>query len=353
MPVLRSRPPAPPAAARLAAVLRLIDDGRLADLPFDVELWDGSVLPAGASAGSAGRLRVGRGALSYLVDEPNQLGLTRAYVAGDLGFDGDLSALLAQRGRFASVRPSARDRARAVAAAVLAAGPGVLRRPRVPDSEARPRGPRHSRSRRRRARRRVREAGVGDLVEIRIADYRDVADGPYDKIASVGMVEHVGAAQLPAYAAAIARLLRPGGLVLNHGIARLFSEPAGDKSLIQRYVFPDGELPPLAEVVGAPQAAGLETRDVESLREHYALTLRRWLANLHAERAAMTADAGEERVRIWELYLAGSALAFEGGDISVFQVLAARPGGEHGLPLVRGTAAPETVDAAGVTRDAV
>jgi cyclopropane-fatty-acyl-phospholipid synthase len=444
MPVLRSRRPAPPAAARLAALLRRIDDGRLASLPFDVELWDGSVLPAGASAGSAGRLRVGRRALSYLVGEPNQLGLARAYVAGDLGFDGDLSALLAQRGRFASVRPSARDRARAAAAAVLAAGPDVLRRPPVPDSEARPRGRRHSRSRdgaavrhhydvsnafyRRLlgpslvyscgyfaspadrlegaqerklelvcaklrltpgerlldvgcgwgslvihaarhhgvravgitlseeqaalARRRVREAGLGDLVEIRIADYRDVADGPYDKIASVGMVEHVGAAQLPAYATAIARLLRPGGLVLNHGIARLFSAPAGDKSLIQRYVFPDGELPPLAEVVGALQAAGLEIRDVESLREHYALTLRRWLANLDADRAAMTAEAGEERVRIWELYMAGSALAFEDGDISVFQVLAARPGGEHGLPLVRGTAVPETAEAAGVAHDA-
>ena len=120
-----------------------------------------------------------------------------------------------------------------------------------------------------------------------------------------------------------------------HGIARLFSEPAGDKSLIQRYVFPDGELPPIADVVGAFQAAGLEARDVESLREHYALTLRRWLGNLHADRAAMAADAGEERTRVWELYMAGSALAFEDADISVFQVLAARPGAPHGLPLLR------------------
>jgi cyclopropane-fatty-acyl-phospholipid synthase len=175
-------------------------------------------------------------------------------------------------------------------------------------------------------------------VEVRVADYRDVADGPYDKIASVGMVEHVGGAQLGAYAATIARLLRPGGLVLNHGIARLFSEPAGDKSLIQRYVFPDGELPPVADVVGAFQAAGLEARDVESLREHYALTLRRWLGNLHAERAAMAAEAGEERTRVWELYMAGSALAFEDGDISVFQVLASHPGAPHGLPLLRETA---------------
>ena len=94
------------------------------------------------------------------------------------------------------------------------------------------------------ARARVREAGLSDRLEIRVADYREVDDGPYDKIASVGMVEHVGIAPLGAYAARIARLLRPGGLLLNHGIARMFSDPAGDKSLIQRYVFPDGELPP-------------------------------------------------------------------------------------------------------------
>ena len=123
MPVLRPVRSAPPAAARLAAILRRIAGGGLADPPVDVELWDGSVLPAGAPGGSAGRI---------LLDEPNQLGLSRAYVAGELGFDGDLSALLAERVRFASVRPSARDLALATAAAVLTAGPDVLRRPPVP-----------------------------------------------------------------------------------------------------------------------------------------------------------------------------------------------------------------------------
>jgi len=147
MPVLRPVRSALPAAARLAAILRRMAGGGLAGLPVDVELWDGSVLPAGAPGGSAGRLRVSRRALAYLLDEPNQLGLSRAYVAGELGFDGDLSALLAERARFASVRPSARDLALATATAVLTAGPDVLRRPPVPESEARPRGRRHSRAR--------------------------------------------------------------------------------------------------------------------------------------------------------------------------------------------------------------
>jgi cyclopropane-fatty-acyl-phospholipid synthase len=181
----------------------------------------------------------------------------------------------------------------------------------------------------------VRAAGLQEQIEIRIADYREVHDGPYDKIASVGMVEHVGAANLGAYAATLARLLRPGGLVLNHGIAQLFSTPAGEKSLIQRYVFPDGELPPLNHVLGALQGAGLEPRDVESLREHYTLTLSAWLANLGAERAAIHAEVGAERERVWRLYLLGSMLAFADADISVFQVLASRGGAPHGLPLVR------------------
>jgi cyclopropane-fatty-acyl-phospholipid synthase len=185
------------------------------------------------------------------------------------------------------------------------------------------------------ARERVRAAGLTGRVEIRVADYRDVRDGPYDKVASVGMVEHVGVAQLGRYAATIFRLLAPGGLVLNHGIGQLFSQPAGEKSLIQHYVFPDGELPPLATVVGALQAAGLEPRDVESLREHYALTLRAWLANLDAHRDAIVAEVGNERERVWRLYLTGAMLAFADADISVFQVLAARPGAAHGLPLVR------------------
>jgi cyclopropane-fatty-acyl-phospholipid synthase len=184
------------------------------------------------------------------------------------------------------------------------------------------------------ARERIRDAGLADRCEVRVADYREIGDGPYDKIASVGMYEHVGA-QLDAYAAKIAGLLRPGGLALNHGISRLHSAPPGSKNFIYRFVFPDGSLPPVANVTAALQRAGLETRDVESLREHYALTLRRWLANLDESRYEAIAEIGPERERIWRLYLTGSALGFEDGDVTVYQLLAVRHGAPHDLPLER------------------
>jgi cyclopropane-fatty-acyl-phospholipid synthase len=185
------------------------------------------------------------------------------------------------------------------------------------------------------ARERVRRAGLADRVEVRVADYREIADGPFDKIASVGMYEHVGRGELDRYVASVRSLLRPGGLFLNHGIARLHSEPPAGDTFISRYVFPDGELHPVTDVMSAMQEAELEVRDVESLREHYPLTLRRWAANLDARRAEAIAEIGEERERVWRLYLAGCALAFEEGDITVYQVLAARSGAPHRLPLAR------------------
>jgi cyclopropane-fatty-acyl-phospholipid synthase len=185
------------------------------------------------------------------------------------------------------------------------------------------------------ARERIREAGVSDLCEVRVADYREVDDGPYDRIASVGMFEHVGRARLGEYFSRLSRLLRPGGLLLNHGIARLAPGKRNDKSFISRFVFPDGELHHLGTVVEAVEGTRLEVRDVESLREHYTLTLRRWLANLAARRAEALAEAGPERERVWRVYMTGSALSFARGDISVYQLLAAAPGGEHGLPLSR------------------
>jgi cyclopropane-fatty-acyl-phospholipid synthase len=185
------------------------------------------------------------------------------------------------------------------------------------------------------ARERIRGAGLADVCEVRVADYREIDDGPYDKIASVGMYEHVGSQNLPVYAAAVARLLRPGGLALNHGISRLYSKPPKGGTFINRFVFPDGELPPVTEVIAALQQAGLETRDVESLREHYVLTLRRWLANLEASRDEAVAEIGAERERIWRLYLTASALGFEDGDITVYQVLTAHRGPPHALPLER------------------
>jgi len=191
------------------------------------------------------------------------------------------------------------------------------------------------------ARRRAVEAGVGHLVEIRVQDYRDVSDGPFDAIASIGMAEHVGRSMLPTYSAVLFDLIRPGGRLLNHAISRRPGSPDrfSRTSFIDRYVFPDGELQPLARTVDALEVAGFEVRDVESLREHYALTLRAWVANLEAnwDRAVELTSAG--RARVWKLYMAGSALAFEGNRIGVNQVLAVRPGdrGVSGMPRTRAT----------------
>jgi cyclopropane-fatty-acyl-phospholipid synthase len=176
------------------------------------------------------------------------------------------------------------------------------------------------------ARRRVTEAGLADRVEIRLQDYREVTDGPYDAIASVGMAEHVGRARFPGYAARLRDLLAPGGRLLNHAIALGPDAPGGSdpRSFLTRYVFPDGELQPLGDHVGLLERAGLEVRDVEGLREHYALTCRAWVANLEArwEEAVRLVSPG--RARVWRLYLAGAAVAFERRRVGVDQVLATR-----------------------------
>ena len=185
------------------------------------------------------------------------------------------------------------------------------------------------------ARERAAELGLERRVRFELADYRELSGEPYDKIASVGMFEHVGRAQLADYFDRLRRLLTPGGLLLNHGIGRLLPHRPETDDFIARYIFPDGELLPLAEVIAAVQQAGLEPRDVESLREHYALTLRAWTANLRDNRDEATALVGAERVRTWELYLLASALGFEDAEITVYQVLATRGDGPHGLPLDR------------------
>jgi cyclopropane-fatty-acyl-phospholipid synthase len=151
------------------------------------------------------------------------------------------------------------------------------------------------------------------------------------------MFEHVGLSQLSEYFGRLRRLLRPGGRLLNHGISR--PPTAGRsrfrrRSFIDRYVFPDGELHEIGSVVSAIQRRGLEVRHVESLREHYALTLRAWVRNLEAEWDACVAEAGPGRARIWRLYMAASALNFEAGRTQVHQVLAVKSeGGRSGLPL--------------------
>ncbi|GAA0695367.1 cyclopropane-fatty-acyl-phospholipid synthase family protein [Streptomyces thermocarboxydus] len=188
------------------------------------------------------------------------------------------------------------------------------------------------------ARKRIAEEGLTDRVEIRVQDYRDVADGPYDAISSIGMAEHVGSERYLEYATVLHELLRPGGRLLNHQIAR---RPQRDESayqvdeFIDAYVFPDGELAPLGTTVTLLERAGFEVRDVESLREHYALTLRRWVANLESGWARAVALAGPGRTRVWQLYMAASALAFERNRIGVNQVVAVRTpeSGASGLPL--------------------
>lgn len=183
------------------------------------------------------------------------------------------------------------------------------------------------------ARERAAALGLGDRVEIRVADYREIGTRTFDKIASVGMYEHVGRAELGGYARTGHALLRPGGLMLNHGIALLDGQPPNPKTFIARYIFPDGELHPVADLIAALQDSGLEVRDVESLREHYPLTLRGWVENLRARRREAEAIVGAERARSWDLYMTGSALAFETAQIGVYQVLVARTDGPHRLPL--------------------
>lgn len=188
------------------------------------------------------------------------------------------------------------------------------------------------------ARKRVAEEGLADRVEIRVQDYRDVADGPFDAISSIGMAEHVGSPRYLEYAGHLHRLLAPSGRLLNHQIARRPERDEGAYDLdpfIDAYVFPDGELAPVGTTVGLLERAGFEVRDVESIREHYALTLRRWVENLetHWDRAARLAGPG--RARVWRLYMAASALAFEKNRIGVNQVLAVKTpeSGASGLPL--------------------
>jgi cyclopropane-fatty-acyl-phospholipid synthase len=185
------------------------------------------------------------------------------------------------------------------------------------------------------ARERVRDAGLEDRIEIRVQDYRAVTDGPFDKIASVGMYEHVGERALPTYAQQLYDLLRPGGMLLNHGITRLHDGKQRQASFTDRYVFPDGELHRIAVVADVLESAGFEVRDVESLREHYTRTLQAWSRNLAANRATAVADVGFQRERVWRLYMASAAVLFDVGHISIVQTLAVRPGAPHGLPATR------------------
>ncbi len=406
------------------------------ELPISVRCWDGSEMgPPDATV----RLVIKRRrALRRLLWAPNELGVARAYVSGDVEIEGDLLEGLTQLNR-----PNARSTGPGVAFNAelkRAMVKGVLRLgiigppPKPPAEEAKVAGKRHSRARDADAiahhydvgndfyelvlgpsmtyscaywekdpgpayrvddaqqakcdlvarklglaegmrlldvgcgwgtfvihaartygvravgitlsraqadfaRKRIADEGLDELVEIRVQDYREVRDGPYDAISSIGMAEHVGLSMLPTYAADLYSLLRPGGRFLNHAIARRPGAPTdfSKTSFIARYVFPDGELEPVGVMVNAIEDSGFEVRDVESLREHYALTLRAWVANLERGWDDAVRLTSPGRARVWQLYMAGSALAFEAGRIGVNQVLAVKPdvAGSSGMPRTR------------------
>lgn len=399
------------------------------ELPLAVRCWDGSALGPG-DARTTIVLR-SADALRRVLYEPNELGLGRAYVAGDLDVEGDVFDVFTLRDRIAAPHQHATIKLRRGDVLRAARDLGALGRPLPPPpEEARLSGRRHSKARdaaavahhydvsdgfyrlflgetvtyscaywaddvddldgaqrakydhvcrklalgpglrlldvgcgwggmvrhaarqygvhavgvtvsRRQyeyAAKRTAEEGLADKVEIRFQDYRDVADGPYDAVSSIGMFEHVGLARLREYFATLYGLLRPTGRLLNHAISRPPGKPAFDKrSFVERYVFPDGELHEVGTVVSAMQGEGFEVRDVESLREHYARTLRQWVAGLEANWDEAVRLVGAARARVWRLYMAGCAVNFEAGRTSIHQVLGVKPAldGTAGVPATR------------------
>jgi cyclopropane-fatty-acyl-phospholipid synthase len=381
--------------------------------PFRVEFWDGGVLPSSRGDGPVFRVR-GPAAVARALWAPGQLGIGRAYVAGDLEVD-DVEAALALLDGWSPPTLDRATRLRLVAAAIRAAGPA--RPPAVPGAELRPRGRRHSIDRDRRAvrhhydvsndffalflgasmtyscaifsrgagtleeaqraklelvcsklglqpgervldvgcgwgsftrhaaaehgvhvtgvtlsepqavlaRRRAQEEGLADRTDIRVMDWRELQGETFDAIASIGMVEHVGNANIDAYAARLAGLLRPGGRLLNHGIARLRHTDAEAGPFSERFVFPDAAPLHLSRIVFALERAGLEPDHAEGFRADYAETLRHWARRLDEHAAEAERLAGPERLRVWRLYLRAARRGFESGFTSVFQVRATRP----------------------------
>ncbi|MEY2570873.1 MAG: cyclopropane-fatty-acyl-phospholipid synthase [Acidimicrobiaceae bacterium] len=414
------------AAALLEPVVRaLLGDA----VPLRFDLWDGSAFGPESAAGS---LRItSPDAIRRIVWAPSELGLARAYVAGELDFDGDIYAVLT------ALRDNARRGGRVGAGAMppilnAARGLGALRRPPpAPAEEARSRGHLHSKSRDRqaishhydvgndfyelvlgpamtyscarfaepgttladaqaakhelicrklglhersgarlldvgcgwgslamhaaahhgatvvgvtisaeqaaRARARVEEAGLSDQVEIRLQDYRDMGGEVFDAISSVGMFEHVGSERTAEYFTKLHDLLPGHGRLLNHAISSPGGSRLGNRSFLGRYVFPDGELLDVGDTVLAMERAGFEVRDVESLREHYARTLRAWVANLERRWDEAVALVGVGRARVWRLYMAASVVGFEDGGIGLHQALGVKldPAGGSGMPSTR------------------
>jgi cyclopropane-fatty-acyl-phospholipid synthase len=187
------------------------------------------------------------------------------------------------------------------------------------------------------ARQRIHDSGLDGQCSVEVRDYRDPGiDRQFDKIVSVGMFEHLGEAQLPEYFSRAWQLLRPGGAFLNSGIAESVAHHRQGPSFIDRYVFPDGELVTLSTALGAAERNGFEVRDVENLREHYALTLQHWVRRLeaHAEEARRVTD--DTTYRTWRLYMSGSAHRFRSAGMNLYQMLLAKPlNGKSGMPFTR------------------
>ena len=189
------------------------------------------------------------------------------------------------------------------------------------------------------AQQRIQEAGLTEHCRVEVRDYRDINEAnSFDKIVSVGMFEHVGEKLLPTYFRQAWHLLRPGGVFLNHGIASDTTLQAQQgTSFVSTYVFPDGELVPVSSTLRAAEVSGFEVRDVESLREHYTLTLRHWLRRLESNADEARRLTSDITYRIWRLYIAGSAYSFQIGRNNIYQALLTKPDeGESCLPLTRG-----------------
>ncbi|MBV9488835.1 MAG: class I SAM-dependent methyltransferase [Verrucomicrobia bacterium] len=193
------------------------------------------------------------------------------------------------------------------------------------------------------ARARIAEAKLENQVSVELRDYREIRadrEEPYDAIVSVGMAEHVGREQLADYFGLALGALKPGGVFLNHAIGAATLAAARHprrNEFIDRYVFPDGDIPPVPVLLNAAESAGFEIRDVENLREHYALTLRHWVRRLEARHAEALSFVNEPTYRTWRLYMAGSAHGFRRGQLGIYQTLLAKPDGQGNahLPLTR------------------
>lgn len=386
--------------------------GAVPTRPFAIEFWDHSVLPATEPDAPRFMIRSPQ-AITRMLAAPGQLGIGRAYVAGELDVD-DIDGAIAVVTGWTPPQIATVDRVRLLAATAVASGP--RRPPGPPVSELHLHGRRHSierdsaavryhydvsneffalfldesmtyscaifsrgaqtleqaqatkldlvctklalqpgervldvgcgwgsfaihaareygasvigvtlsREQARLATARVKDAGLGDRVEIRVADYRQLQGERFDAIASIGMVEHVGEEMIDRYAERLAELLVPGGRLLNHGIARR-SSAGSPGPFSERYVFPDGDPLPLPRVAAALERAGFELQHIEGFRDDYAETLRHWAARLDKNLDRARELAGDERVRVWRLYLRAARNGFETGFTSIFQIRATRP----------------------------